>query len=171
MNPMKRLGLTLLLVVGVTLLASTPARASENWRTGGKPVPGQDWGTIQLTNIGDEPAATGGATLTEVRYLSGAEDGSSRGEAFSGTLSVSCQNLTPGATYWSPAGTFNANRKGQGRITGNVVFMIEYEVFGAGDWKLLILVGPYVVDVDRLNADGSRTPVLTGVFVPPGATY
>lgn len=57
MNPMKRLGLAAALVGGVTLLASTPARA-------GKVA--DRWGPHELANVGDEPRASGKATLTDV---------------------------------------------------------------------------------------------------------
>jgi hypothetical protein len=46
MNSMKRLGVAAVLAVGAMLFASTPARA-------------ENWGAVQLTNTGDEPAAVG----------------------------------------------------------------------------------------------------------------
>ena len=157
MNPAKRLGLAAVLVVGVTLLASTPAWARVQWR---------DWGTIWLTNTGAEPEASGEAALTNVvcRDSNPYDPDPWRTGYCSGKLTVSCQNLTPGATYLTPAGTFTANRKGGGKISGQVVFTVEWY---NSDWWGPVVTLPYVVDVVRLDPDGSSTLVLTGEFSPP----
>lgn len=158
MIPMKRLGLVAVLAVGATLFASTPAQAK-----------GEDWGTIQLTNVGDEPQASGQASLTNVvcRDSNPYDPDPWRTGYCSGKLTVYCRNLTPGATYWTPAGTFTANRKGNGAIIGKVVFTVEWY---RSDWWGPVVTLPYVVDVIRLDPDGSgfvETLVLTGEFSPP----
>ena len=160
MNPMKRLGLVAVLVVGVTLLASTPALARVSWR---------DWGTIQFTSTGAEPEASGQASLTNVvcRDSNPYDPDPWRTEYCSGKLTVYCQDLTPGATYWTPAGTFIANRKGEGKISGQVDFTVEWY---NSDWWGPVVSDPYEVDVVRLDPDGSilvKTLVLTGEFSPP----
>jgi hypothetical protein len=71
---------------------------------------------------------------------------------------VKCRNLTPGATYWTPAGTFTADVTGAGKISAKVSFG-DF----AGEWDP---PDPYVVDVVRLDPDGSSTTVLTGEFYP-----
>ncbi|HUT91550.1 MAG TPA: hypothetical protein VMY37_18775 [Thermoguttaceae bacterium] len=157
MNPVKRLGLAVLLVVGVTLLGSTSARAA---------APG-DWGTVQLTNVGDEPGATGEASLTRVKRLWSDVQEWMRIDYYSGKLTVKCRNLTPGATYSTPAGTFLADRKGNGGVSGQVMFSVYVD---EGWWGPTSVMEPYVVDVVRLDPDGSCTTVLTGEFVPPWAT-
>jgi hypothetical protein len=161
MNPMKRLGMAALLVFGLTLLASTPARGAH-----------EDWGTIQLTVTGAEPGASGEATLTKVEWQDTFVVHGDGGESsepiyayvtYTGVLTVSCQNLKPGETYWTPAGTFKANRKGSGTVKGKVNFVIEYEYVGYEP----VLTKCYVVDVIRLDPDGSSVTVLTGDFFPP----
>jgi hypothetical protein len=149
MNPMKQLEWLAVLVVGATLLASAPAKA--------KPKDdGHGWSTIELANTGDEPNATGQATVENVKY----EGNDGAGNAiYSIKASVSCQNLTPGATYRTPLGSFTANRKGEGNIRGTVVVIDT----GEGHWDLpewfewLLRVTVY-----RLNTDGSSTLVLYG---------
>jgi hypothetical protein len=130
MNPMKRVGLAAVMVVGVTLLASTPARA--------------DTYTYELTNVcdsGDQDAdATGQVIHGEWRLR-----GKYPAEWWECHATIECQKLTPGATYATPLGTFQANRNGNGKVSGN--------------W---ISDRPWVwwVPVRRLNADGSWTDVL-----------
>ena len=155
MNPMKRLGLAALLAVSVTVLASTAARAA---------APG-NWGVVQLTNTGDESGASGEASLTQVKRLWSDVQEWMRIDYYSGKLTVKCRNLTPGATYSTPAGTFTADRKGNGGVSGQVSFTIHVDE----GWPGPTVIEPYVVDVVRLNPDGSSTPVLTGTFVPPWA--
>jgi hypothetical protein len=155
MNPVKRLGL-LALLVGATLFVGTAARAA---------APG-NWGTVQLTNIGDEPGALGEASLTHVKRLWSDVVEWMRIDHYSGKLTVKCRNLTPGATYSTPAGTFIADRKGNGGASGQVLFTVYVD---EGWWGPTVVIEPYVVDVVRLNPDGSSTTVLTGDFVPPWA--
>jgi hypothetical protein len=145
------------LVVGMCLLASTPASAGETWR---------DWGTIQLANTADEPSAAGEARLTNVqcRDADPYDPSPTRVVYCNGRLTVSCRSLTPGATYWTPAGTFTANRKGEGGASGKVSFTV---VWCHDDWWGHVVVVPYDVDVIRLDPDGSGTAVLTGSFIPP----
>ncbi len=143
MNLMKRLGLAALFAVGVTFFASTSAWAGS----------GEDWGTIELANIGDEPQASGSASLTNVDWLRVAKGA----YIYTGRLSVTCHNLTPGATYWTPVGTFIANRKGDGKVSGYAPLVLIY------GWSW-VSVEPLVVNVIRSIPDGSNTTVLTGTF-------
>ena len=149
MNLMKRLGLGALLAVCVTLFASTSAWAAKPEHA----ASGEDWGTIELANMGDEPFASGVASLTNVDWVRVAKGAF----LYGGRLSVTCHNLTPGATYWTPAGTFIANRKGSGKVSGDVWLELNY------GWSW-VSVSPFVVDIVRSNPDGSGTPVLTGTF-------
>jgi len=159
MNPMKRLGMPALLAVAVTLLASTLASA------GKPPGPaGETWGPVGLTNVGDEPRASGEATLTEVVLVGTVGDplyDYSYWDCCTGNLTVQCKKLMPGATYETAAGTFTANSRGEIKVSRDVYFEIEH--FFGWSWHTV----PYVVDVVRLNPDGSRTTVLTGNFRPP----
>lgn len=149
MNPMKRLGLAMLLVVGVTVLASTPAQAAVVY------------GPLEFTNTGAEPDATGQATISRVRY---SDNGATIG-FYSFKASVTCQNLTPGATYsilgaFSTAvGTFTANRKGEGQVTGTA-FISDHSGSGDDSWTPFWWYWLSRVVVVRLNADGTRTTVL-----------
>jgi hypothetical protein len=166
MNPMKRLGVAAV-VVAAMLLAGTSAQAKapggEDW---------SNWGTTQLTNVGDEPQAFGEATLTKVEskdtFVLHGDGGESSEPMYAyvmhtGVLTVSYQNLKPGETYWTPAGTFKVDRKGSGTVKGKVWFVIEYEYVGYE----YVLTKCYVVDVIRLEPDGSGTAVLAGEFYPP----
>jgi len=84
MFSMKRFGLAALFVIGAGLFTSSLARAQ-----------------TPLTNSGVDPDATGQATLTDVTS-SGfwsfwySNEGY---EIYSGNLTLSCEGLTPGATY------------------------------------------------------------------------
>ncbi len=155
MCPMNRLRLVVLLVVGVTLFASTPARAKP-----GQTSSSGSWGTIQLMNTGAEPEAAGEASLTGVKVVAEADFFWPYGVSYrcSGKLTVNCQNLTPGASYWTPAGMFTADDTGAGRISGKVDFG-----FYVAEW---CPPNPYMVEVVRLDPDGSDTTVLTGYFYP-----
>jgi hypothetical protein len=157
MNSTKRLERAALFVVGVMLFVTTPALA----RGSG------DWGTIQLTNTGGEPNAAGEASLTHVKRLWSDVQEWMRIDYYSGKLTVKCRSLTPGATYWTPSGTFTADRKGNGGTSCQVLFTVYVD---EGWWGPAVVMDPYVVDVVRLNPDGSSTPVMTGEFVPPWAT-
>ena len=160
MNSMTRLGVVAVFAVGVTISMSSPALARVSWR---------NWGTIQLASIGDEPEASGEASLTNVvcRDSNPYDPDPWRTSYCSGKLTVYCQNLTPGATYWTPAGTFTANRKGEGKISGQVNFTVEWY---NSDWWGPVVSDPYDVKVIRLDPDGSsfvENLVLTGEFDPP----
>jgi len=165
MNFVKRLGLAALLVVAVTLLASTPAWAAPKVC---RPGP------VELANVGDEPRASGEATLTEV-VLVGCYSDSPYVDwsCYTGKLSLKCKNLTPGATYCIgelrlgglfppiPVATITADNGGKVEFSGDVYFEID-SFYG---WDGLER-GAYVVVVDRLNSDGSSTTVLRGHFFP-----
>jgi alkylation response protein AidB-like acyl-CoA dehydrogenase len=99
---------------------------------------------IPLMSIGDEPLATGQVILGS--HKPGVDDEGNPAERHK--VTVTCQNLTAGATYSTPAGTFTASRNGDGRITG-----WWYTNGQAGSW---------VFEVVRLDPDGSGTIVLRG---------
>ena len=153
---LKRLGVAALVAVSLTVWAKPPPQ-------------GEDWGAIQLANTAVEPQASGVAKLNNVTtgLLTG-WDSSQLWVSYHGTLTVECQNLTPGARYSTPAGTFKADRRGRGKASGSVSFAVIWEISLWGDTILLgDIAVPYNVDVVRLNPDGSSTPVLSGSFVPP----
>ena len=145
MKTLERLGVTALALVVGAQLATLPALAAK---------PGAVWGSIELTNVGDEPQATGQAIVKSVKYegITGTGD-----VLYSARVSVACQGLTPGATYRTDLGTFTANRKGQGTISGTVR-LIDRGYGGESDNVVFDwLLG---VDVVRLGPDGSSTLVL-----------
>ena len=150
MNPVKRVGLAALLVVGMALFASTPARA-------GRPV---NIYQCELENTGDEPEATGHAAVVDVKYKGVNADGD---EVFWLKASVTCQHLTPHATYWTPVGTFTANGKGNGNVVGWVDIVVPAD--SQEDFVLFWLT--YVVEVVRLDQDGNETTVLSAPPPPP----
>jgi hypothetical protein len=156
-DPLKRLGIAALLAVGLTLFAKPPPQ-------------GEDWGAIQLVNTGAEPRAWGVATLNNVTtgLLTG-YDSSRLWVNYHATLTVECQNLTPGARYSTPAGTFKADRRGRGKATGDVSFVIVWEISWWGSSTMILgdLLTPYEVEVVRLDPSGSTIPVLSCSFVPP----
>ncbi len=81
MDTIKRIGFAALFVLGTTLCASAPAQ------------------TYQLTPTGAEPSATGQATLAKIKSRGTKEDFPYQWYFYSGYLTVTCQGLTPGATY------------------------------------------------------------------------
>jgi hypothetical protein len=128
MESTKWLGLAVLVAVGVTLFASTPAQAGK-----GQAV---RW---ELYNTGVEPLATGQYTLTKWR-LEYVIPG--YGTFGSYQVTVTCQNLTPGATYSAGGAAFTANSRGAGKSTFRAI------------------VDPYFglyLAVDRLGPDGAVT--------------
>jgi hypothetical protein len=142
MNPVKRLGLAAAVVVGMTLLASPSAWAKDKQF---------NWGTVQLTNTGAEPEASGSATMTDVvctldywEVSGGDFPWAYVRQEYTGVLKVKCNNLTPGATYWTPAGTFIADPRGTGTVSGRVDFAIEYTygwVMTYYEWLVVDVVG------------------------------
>jgi hypothetical protein len=116
---------------------------------------GVSWG-IEVANVGDEPLASGVATLTNVRSMQydypPYPPPVVHVYAFAGQLSLTCENLTPGATYATPVGTFRADRTGTGNVKGKLHF----------GWTDLNYWLPFEVDIDRLDPDGSSTTVLVG---------
>jgi hypothetical protein len=139
MATIKRVGLTALLVVGATLYASTPA-----------------WAQIDLTSTGAEPGATGQASFSNLRSFAGIIDPTNgiAGQGYTCTLYLTCQGLTPHATYIvNNAGTFKASRDGTGSVTAKRYPLIwEF-------WNGVLISDPQV-RVSRVNADGSYTLVL-----------
>jgi hypothetical protein len=136
MNPVKRTGVAAVLVAGVMLLASTAAAQAKD--------------TYELVNVcesGDQDAdATGQVTHGEWRRVKlPPEIPPPQPVWWECSVTINCQNLTPGATYETGLGTFTANRKGNGKVSG-YVWSVDYPG----------LVPPYVY---RLNANASRTLV------------
>jgi hypothetical protein len=146
MNTMKRFGLAALLAIGATLCASAAARA----------------GTFDLTPTGAEPGATGQATIETLALVDSSGTPAGGEVTFRGSLSVQCQGLTPGATYWSSAGTFKAKRDGTGTALLRRTFFFTYTYY------LGYVVDSTPVIVARINPDGSQTAVLyANVPYPP----
>jgi hypothetical protein len=113
---------------------------------------GSDWGTHELTSFATEPdpdaGAFGEASLTEVNcpVFWGETDGSV-GCYYTSLLTVKCQNLTPGQTYTTPAGTLVADNAGKGEVSGPADFEIWCDPLGG-------LHGGLMVDVIR-DTDGT----------------
>ncbi len=173
MRPLKRVGLAVLLAVGASLLASTLARAK-------KPASGSEsWGPINLWNVGDEPKASGQATLTDVVYVGGFETSLGWEDWYTGRLSVQCSHLTPGATYLIRAHDWNwfpgfdewtvtaSDSGGKVQVREDVEFSIarvwiQDDPWSPGHWS----ESKYQVHVVRLDPDGSSTTVLHGLLPP-----
>ena len=98
MTSLKRFGLAALFVIGAGLFTSSLARAQ-----------------TPLTNTGVDPDATGQATLTEVTSSDFWSDWYSNYafEIYSGNLTLSCEGLTPGATYRVGPTQVSRSKKGQ----------------------------------------------------------
>jgi hypothetical protein len=129
MNPMKRIGLMAVFAAAVGLLGSAPARADAS----------------ELLNVGDEPLATGHVSFGALKLVKLPPDAPPPYPTWwEQKITISCRNLTPGATYRTTAGTFTADRNGNGKVSG--------WVSGDPTWRY--------VYVQRLNADGSWTMVL-----------
>jgi len=145
MKSMKWIGLAVLLAVGVTLLASTPAWADPWWHS----FPTHR-GPCRLENVGDEPEASGQATLS---HISAYPDVPSIPPLYyTAELTVKCTGLKPGATY-SPGGSlalYQADHRGAFTAKGEVVFASPWDPFSFG------------VVVTRTGASGGR--VLAGVI-------
>jgi hypothetical protein len=172
-----RFALAAVLLLPTTLIAGRPARA-------------EDWGAIDLVKEGNEPPATGQATLTSVAsggfFLEGGPYAVYAVEQLYGQLTVTCQGLTPGKTYQisPPLGVVNPRNKkpnyfsfraaadGSGGSGGPipVVFSIWWlQDPYLGTWGVMDPDG-CVVAVSR--TDGSRlTLVLTGVLLDPYPNY
>jgi hypothetical protein len=159
MKSMQKLELTALALTLGALIAASPVLAGWGPRNIKNESP-ENFGTIQLTNAGEEPAASGEATLRHVvcsyvRVVGGSWGDPIVERGYTGTLIVKCQNLIPGATYSTPVGTFTADSKGTGTITGGVAWgTTGYSFEGFGGY----------VEVVRLDGDGSSTTVLEGGF-------
>jgi hypothetical protein len=127
MKNLKRVGVTVLLVVGVTLFTSMPALAGKNADDPGTSIKLQGSATV-------EPNAMGTASLTEITY----DDTRFAG---SGKLTVNCRRLTPGKSYvvrgtsydlgTTLSQTVEANSKGEVRCLGTASWSgwdVVYEV-------------------------------------------
>jgi hypothetical protein len=144
------------LAVPLALVLSAGASAAPFPKAG-------DWGKKGLANVGDEPGASGEATLTDVEFVGTSWwDDYGCTDFYTGRLTVACQGLTPGATYSTPAGTLTPRTRGKVRAAGDVSFVVEHFLSWSG-W----IVVPYVVKVVRLDSDGFSVTVLEGRFHPP----
>lgn len=161
MYPLKRIGLAAVLLLGVVLLGSTTAWAKPTKPT--KPAEPIEPVGICLWPVGDEPGACaeGSFTVQNVKQTvyRGYAGTSWVCWSYTGKLSLACQGLRPGATYLTPAGRFTADATGAGSVTGKATLSVcKIVVNGWEDWR------PDVIDVVRLDPDGSTTTVLSGVF-------
>jgi hypothetical protein len=140
MNTMRRFGVAAVLALGATLYASTPA-----------------WAQIDLTPTGAEPGVTGQASSSHVRYVNSGIIDPANGigyDYYTCTLYVTCQGLTPGATYMvSNGGTLKASRDGTGSIKA-----ARYPLIW--EYQNGMLYSEPRVQVYRINPDGSYTLVL-----------
>jgi hypothetical protein len=137
--------LAALFVFGTTLCAS-PAQAL----------------TVQLTPSGAEPNAAGQATIDTISYRgkSFAPYGNAWFYSYSGNLTVTCQGLTPGATYWTSAGTVKAAQDGTLHASvKNWSFFYKFIFTSTRPNLTGYWVYPIVL-VSRVNSDGSCTVVL-----------
>jgi hypothetical protein len=156
MKTMQKLELTALVLTLGALFAASPVLAGSGPRNI-KNQPPENFGTIQLANTGEEPTASGQATLRHVTctvYVNSLFNPPYVEWVYEGTLIVKCQNLVPGATYSTPVGTFTADSKGTGTVTGEVGWVEGYSPEGFSGY----------VEVVRLDGDGSSTSVLVGGF-------
>jgi hypothetical protein len=129
------------------------------------------WGG-EFHNVGDEPRAAGQAWLTDMVLVdehweeeSVCDWGASaiiHYKHYTATLNVECRRLTRDATYWTPVGTFTSP-SGPTTISGNVDF--EVASWQCCDhWGCYDRGEGYIVEVIRLDEDGSATPVLSRGF-------
>ena len=158
MKKIQKLELTAMVLALGALLAARPAFAGAQSLFNNKQS--ANFGTIQLANTGEEPAAVGEVSLKNVTRTTSGQPSPIDPYPwiiYQGTLVVKCQNLTPGATYATPVGSFTASFKGTGSISGEVSCEINVglELFQGFDGA---------VTVWRINKDGSETPVLWGCF-------
>jgi hypothetical protein len=144
MKRMSWIGLAMLLAAGVTLLASAPVQAGKG--QGGHSSPG-----LELYNTGVEPMATGQCALTKPR-LAYYEWGYA---VYSYQVTITCQNLTPGATYRA-----SVQVPGTGPLfqTTGEAFTAKPNGTGAASFRADIDLyrGDYPA-VDRLDSDGPVT--------------
>jgi hypothetical protein len=162
MRSMKLFQLAVLFLIRVTVFTNTPALAQLSGH----------WGPIDLTNTGAEPGAKGQATLSlgviGIRFQSNYVVATC-----SGTLSVTCQGLTPGKVYrvgpvYSRKGkTFTSSylkttalSDGTAGAQGGTVFEVVAPLpRDATSWWY---TGAYRISVDQNN--GVQTSVLTGAI-------
>jgi len=157
MNSVKRLGMVAVLVVGVGLLASTTALAD----------------TSELLNVGDEPLATGHVSYGALKPVKIPPDiPPPYPTLYEQKITISCRSLTPGATYWTTAGTFTADRNGNGAFTTllaalavlNIVVVL-FILMGVG-WEQLLAVPSGIVERLRTK-DHPRLPTRTTPLATP----
>jgi hypothetical protein len=146
MKTTKHFPLVALLVLGATLYASCPAGA----------------GTYALTPTGSEPGAAGQFTLSRFHFVLTGNSGPPNYIGFTmwrGCLTVTCQGLTPGAMYSTRAGTFTADRSGNG-VAKDTQCTLTYFWYGN-------VPNAGYVGVSRINPDGSQTPALAAPLPYP----
>lgn len=141
MDTMKRFGFAaIVLVIGATLCAKAAAQS-----------------TYPLGSTGAEPGAAGQFTLSKFKLMGWGNTSppfNTPWKSFRGTLTVTCQGLTPGVTYSTTAGSFKADRNGNGsaKVTRYPVTYYWDYYFG---WR-----PDGGVSVSRINPDGSGTIIL-----------
>ena len=143
MKTIKHFAVAALLVLGATLSAGRPAYAQEFY---------------DLTSTGAEPTTAGQFALTRVKFLMVWSDYPPTGwsyVSYQATLHVRCQGLTPGAWYSTSAGKFRAASDGTGSAKTTKFYFGYSFYYGA-------LMDSTLVEVSRINADGSQTLVLSG---------
>ena len=143
MCSMKRVQLAVLFLIVVALFAGTaaPAARAANTRTG----------SAELTPVGDEPGASGSATLNAWKLS----------YAWHCLLGVSCDGLTPGAVYrvgTLAGGNFTATASQDGHLST------------LSGWQLKVymwigVVWPNRVTVTRVDPSLGNVTVLSGPIV------
>src|SRR5262249_55545343 len=119
--------------------------------------------TYPLASTGAEPGAAGQFTLSKFQLIA-------RGATpppfnipfltFRGTLTVTCQGLTPGATYWTTAGSFQADRNRNGSAKYRRYPFTYFRDYFVG-WH------DGGVSVSRITPDGSGTSILQALMPFP----
>jgi len=124
MGPMKRAQLGVLFLVVGALFAASPAFGA----------------SVKLTSTGVEGNASGQAHLSQVKLI-----GIGGIDHYAGTLTITCDGLTPNAQYTTTVGTFPTTHNGTLKAQGEIHFgvlpplptLIEVDVYnGAGQLVL-----------------------------------
>ena len=105
----KRVRLLTLLLTVAAVLAGTSVFGGKFGR-----VPGGDVAKLVPPLDSDEPYASGQAKLSNITEFYD----SWWGYRYAGELSLTCNGLTPGATYNTPVGSFTASDRGTGKVAG-----------------------------------------------------
>ena len=139
MSIVKRVQLAAVFLIVAMLVAGTSAQAGGGYR-------------VDLTSTGVEPGASGEASLYHIVQI-----GKWVLDAYKADLTVRCEGLSPGTTYYVSSWTYNNGPVlvGQGALTptkrGTRQVTFEEIMFWGGD-----------IEVTVTNADGAV--VLTGQY-------